>query len=422
MPHAPSTGRTFAALAVSAAAILGFAGCASGGAAEPGDEITLTYGTWQGQDEAMQAIADAFTAEHPEIEIDIQVTPYKEYFTKLQTSVSGGSAPDVFWMNGPNIQLYASNGVLAPLDDNEIDPADYPQGLIDLYTYDDALYGVPKDFDTVALWYNKELFDAKGVAYPSAGWTWDDLKDAAAKLSDPAAGVYGIAASQFGQENYYNSIAQAGGEVINADGTKTGYDTPEALAGIELWTDLIAAGSSPTAQQLTDTSPEDFFISGKVAMFQNGSWAGGTYAANPDIADKINVAPLPAGPEGNQSVIHGLANVTNAKSAHLDAAKEFAAFASSEQAAEIQAETGTVIPAFNGTQQAWVDAVPQYDLQVYIDALETAVPYPVSKNTSGWTSIESEVLSQVWAGSITPKDGLKQLAEQMQAALDAESE
>ena len=178
---------------------------------------------------------------------------------------------------------------------------------------------MPKDFDTVALWYNKELFDAAGVEYPSAGWTWDDLKAAAAKLTDPAAGVYGIAASQFGQENYYNSIAQAGGEVITADGTKTGYDTPEALAGIELWTDLIAAGSSPTAQQLTDTSPEDFFVSGKVAMFQNGSWAGGTYAANPDIADKINVAPLPAGPEGNQSVIHGLANVANAKSAHLDA-------------------------------------------------------------------------------------------------------
>lgn len=423
MRHAPKS-RITASLAVSAVAAIALAGCsgAPGGAGADGD-VTLTYAIWdQNQQPAMEQIADAFTEEHPNVDVEIQLTPYKEYFTKLQTAVSGGAAADVFWMNGPNFQLYAGNGVLAPLDDDGIDPADYPEGLIDLYTYDGDLYGAPKDFDTVALWYNTDLFDAAGVEYPTADWTWDDLKAAAAKLSDPATGVYGITASQYGQENYYNSIAQAGGQVISADGTTTGYDSPEALAGIELWTDLIADGSSPNAQQMTDTNPEDFFLSGKSAMFQNGSWAAIAYADNPDIADSVNVAPLPAGAEGNQSVIHGVANVANAKSANVELAKEFAAFASSKAAADIQADSGTVIPAFNGTQQAWVDALPQFDLQVYIDALETAVPYPVSKNTSGWTSIESEVLSQVWAGNLSPKDGLAQLAEQMQAALDAETE
>ena len=423
MRHVPKS-RITVSLAVTATALVALAGCsAPAGSAEADGDVTLTYAIWdQNQQPAMEQIAEAFTEEHPNVDVEIQLTPYKEYFTKLQTAVSGGAAADVFWMNGPNFQLYAGNGVLAPLDGDGIDPADYPEGLIDLYTYDGDLYGAPKDFDTVALWYNKALFDAAGVEYPSADWTWDDLKAAAAKLTDPATGQYGIAASQYGQENFYNSIAQAGGEVISADGTTTGYDTPEALAGIELWTGLIADGSSPTAQQMTDTNPEDFFLSGKVAMFQNGSWAAIAYADNPDIADSVDVAPLPAGATGNQSVIHGVANVANAKSAHVDLAKEFAEFASSKAAADIQADSGTVIPAFNGTQQAWVDALPQFDLQVYIDALETAVPYPVSKNTSAWTSIESEVLSQVWAGSITPKDGLAQLAEQMQAALDAESE
>ena len=121
-------------------------------------------------------------------------------------------------------------------------------------------------------------------------------------------------------------------------------------------------------------------------------------------------------------MIHGVGNVANAKSPHVAEAKAFAAFASGEEAAEIQAETGTVIPAFNGTQQGWVDALPQYDLQVYIDALDSAVPYPVSKSTSAWTSIESEVLSQVWSGAVAPAEGLKDLAEQMQTALDAEQE
>lgn len=417
--------RALGALAASAAAVLALSACSSstGGESSSGGDITLSYAIWdENQKPAMEDIAAAFEKENPNVTIDIQVTPYKEYFTKLQTAATGGSAADVFWMNGPNFQLYASNGQLAPLDDAGVDAADYPQGLIDLYTFDGTLYGAPKDFDTVALWYNKELFDAAGVEYPTAGWTWDDFTAAAAALTDPATGQFGVAASQYGQENFYNSIAQAGGEVISADGTESGYGSPEALAGIELWTDLIEAGSSPTAQQMTDTNPEDFFLSGKVAMFQNGSWAAIAYADNADIADKVDVAPLPEGPEGNQSVIHGVGNVANAKSPHVAEAKAFAAFASGEQAAKIQAESGTVIPAFDGTQQAWVDALEQYDLQVYIDALDTAVPYPVSKNTSAWTSIESEVLSQVWSGAVTPEEGLKDLAEQMQTALDAEQE
>ena len=417
--------RALGALAASAAAVLVLSACSSsaGGESASGGDVTLSYAIWdENQKPAMEDIAAAFEKENPNVTIDIQVTPYKEYFTKLQTAATGGSAADVFWMNGPNFQLYASNGQLAPLDDAGVDAADYPQGLIDLYTFDGALYGAPKDFDTVALWYNKALFDAAGVEYPSDGWTWDDFTAAAAALTDPAKGQFGVAASQYGQENFYNSIAQAGGEVISADGTESGYGSPEALAGIELWTDLIEAGSSPTAQQMTDTNPEDFFLSGKVAMFQNGSWAAIAYGDNAEIADTVDVAPLPEGPKGNQSVIHGVGNVANAKSPHVAEAKAFAAFASGEQAAEIQAETGTVIPAFNGTQQGWVDALPQYDLQVYIDALDTAVPYPVSKNTSAWTSIESEVLSQVWSGAVAPGEGLKNLADQMQTALDAEQE
>ena len=137
MLHSTTPGRTVAAIAASAAALLALSACSSGAGTGSSEDVTISYGIWdQNQQPAMEEIADAFTAEHPNVTVEIQLTPYKEYFTKLQTSVSGGAAPDVFWMNGPNFQLYASNGVLAPLDDQGIEASDYPQGLVDLYTYD----------------------------------------------------------------------------------------------------------------------------------------------------------------------------------------------------------------------------------------------------------------------------------------------
>jgi multiple sugar transport system substrate-binding protein len=408
--------------AAAAVAALTLAGCATGAPAggSTTEKVNLKYAIWdENQKPAMDKIIAAFHKDHPNVTVDLEITPNSDYGTKLQTAIAGGAGPDVFWMNGPMFQLYASNGALAPLDDQGIDTSNYPKGLVDLYTYDGKLYGAPKDFDTIAVWYNKALFDAAGVAYPKAGWTWDDFNAAAAKLTDPAKGIYGTAAAPYSQMTYYNTIYQAGGEVISTDHKKSGYDSPEALAGVKFWTDLIASGESPTAQQMTDTSPFDMWFAGKIAMFWDGSWAGGGYAKSA-VGDKIDVAPLPAGKTGNQSVIHGLANAANAKSEHLAEAKEFAVFASGKEAAEIMAKTGTVIPAFNGQQQAWVDSLPQYHLSTFLDEVATAVPYPVSKNTTAWNKHELDIFAQMWAGTVTPEAGLKDLAAKMQTELDKE--
>lgn len=418
--------RAAAAVSAATAALVAITGCSgpatsSSSAPASNEPVKLSFAIWdQNQKDAMQQIADAFTAEHPNVTFEIQVNAFEDYWTKLQTAAAGGAGPDVFWMNGPNFQLYASNGLLAPLDDQNIDTTKYSKGLVDLYTYEGKLYGAPKDFDTIGVWYNKTLFDAAGVAYPKAGWTWDDFKATARQLTDKKKGIYGVVAAQYNQMEYYPTIYQAGGEVISADHKTSGYGSPQALEGITFWTDFIKSGDSPTAQQMTDTEPNTIFQNGKAAMLWNGSWAAGGYGSLPKFKNQVDVAPLPAGPAGNMSVVHGLAAVANAKGAHADIAKQFAAFVGSEKAAQIQASSGAVIPAYAGTQQAWMDANPQYNLQVFIDALSNAVPYPVSKNTSAWTKLEGDVLTQVWAGNVEASEGLKELATKMQAALDEE--
>lgn len=412
-----------AALALTATACSAGSDQADAGKEEP---VVLSYGIWdQNQAPALEKIVSSFEDANPGVTVKLQVTPWEQYWTKLQAAASGGAAPDVFWMNGVNFQLYASNGVLAPLSDqikeDDVDMGVYPEALVDLYSLNGQQYGMPKDFDTIGLWYNKTLFDAAGIAYPDDSWTWQDLKDAAAKLTDKAAGTYGITAALEGQQDYYNTIFQAGGHVVSEDGKTSGFDDPATIEGLRFWTDLIESGSSPSMQQMTDTSPLQWFESGKTAMFYGGSWNVTEFKKNEYTVDKVDVAPLPKGKE-RAVVIHGLANVVNAKTEHADAAWKFVQFLGSKEAAMIQGETGTVIPAYAGTQQAWVDASPDYDLEVFLDAAEYAKPLPVSSNTAAWNADEAKYLTEAWAGRMDVADAAAQIAKAMDAALAKEAQ
>lgn len=411
------------ALGVVAVAGIALAGCSSSGGNKPADgPVTLNYTIWdQNQEPALRQAADEFQKQNKNVTVEITVVPSKDYWTKIQTQLTAGSGPDVFWVNGPNFQLYASNGQLAPLDDTGIKSSDYPTSLVDLYTYQGKLYGAPKDFDTIGVFYNKALFDKAGLKHPAAGWTWDEFQADAQKLTDASAGVYGTAAAPYGQMTYYNTILQAGGQIISKDGKKAGYDSPEAAKGVQLWADLVKSGASPSMQQIADTWPGDTFSSGKMGMFWDGSWAAGTYSKADALKGNLGVAPLPTGPDGKgTSVVHGLANAASAKSKNVEWAKKLAVFLSGKDAAEIQAKTGTVIPAFNGTQEEWVKALPDIDAQLFLDEVKTGAPLPISKNTSAWVDIEQEEIKQIWSGQVDTATGLKDLAAKMNALLAKE--
>lgn len=411
--------------AVLAAALASTAvGCGSGDdAGDSGAKVTLSYAVWdKNQVPVMEELAAAFTKDHPNITVNVQLTPWADYWTKLRAAVTGGAAPDVFWMNGPNFQLYADNGVIMPLTDRinaaKVDLGSYPKALVDLYTFEGKVYGLPKDFDTVGVWYNKELFDAAGVAYPAGNWTWADFKATAAKLTNPAKGVYAIGANLSGQEYFYNTIYQAGGHVIAADGRSSGYDNPATIEGLRFWTDLIKNKHSPDLKTMTDTAPLQLFESGKLAMYWGGSWNAIPFSSNDYTKSRVDVAPLPMGVK-QATIIHGLANVVSAKTAHPAQAWEFVKFLGSKPAAEILGRKGP-IPAYAGTQQAWTAANPQFKLQVFLDAVEYAVPYPVSRNTAAWNDEEAKQLARAWNGEVDVEVAAKALAAEMNALLAKE--
>ncbi|WP_213814394.1 sugar ABC transporter substrate-binding protein [Glaciihabitans sp. dw_435] len=400
---------------------------ASAGYTAPAKDLSaeITYGLWdQTQVAAIDANIKEFNKVYPDIKVNVNVTPWDSYWPKLQTQASSNTLPDLFWMNGPNFQTYGGAGKIEPITSEvsagAIDPANYPQALDDLYTIDGTQYGVPKDFDTIGLWYNKAIFEKAGVDLPTASWTWDDFDSAASAISKALKkdGIYGAGGGMDGQTTYYDTIFQAGGSVISGDGKTSGYDSAASQKGISFWTDLIASGGSPTIQQLTDTPAIQWFTSGKLGMLWSGSWSR-TAVAESSIAKDANVAPLPTG-EKQATVIHGVSNVVAASSKNKAAAQALQVFLASKEAQQQQGDMGAVIPAFNGTQQTFVDSQPGVDLQVFIDATKYAQPYPVSKNTAAWAALETTILPDAFSGATPVADATKDLADQMNGLLAKE--
>jgi len=421
-------------LGVAAAAVIALAGCSSTGSTGSGDnsaaptklKASISYAYWDPtQGVAMKQIITAFNKKYPNITVTTEVTPYAQYFTKLQTEASSNTLPDVFWMNVPSFQLYAANGQLAPMTDlissKQVTLSNYPSALTKTFSYSGKQYGVPKDVDTDAMWINTSLFKQADVALPKDGWTWADYKNDAkaitAKLGSQ--GIFGTSFELFGQTTWYNSIFQAGGYVISPDGKKSGWNLPATQSGIQLWADIEQAGSSPTVQQLTETPGYSWFTSGKSAMYPSIAGASvGLMASAPNKAD-IQVVPLPKG-KVTANVGHSLTNVVAAKTKNLQAAQAFQAFAASKQGGLIQAKLHVANPAFKGTSTDFVTSVPGFDLQVFQDAVANAKPYPASKNTGVWATPESTFIPEAISGQISVKSATEQLAAEMNKALAKE--
>lgn len=418
---------TTALAACSSGSSTGASGTASGTYSAPSSSLsaTLTYAVWdQTQVKAIDANLAGFNKEYPNIKVNVTVIPFADYWTKLQTEASSNSLPDIFWMNGPNFQLYAANGKLAPITNEvkagAINPKNYSASLDSLYTYNGVEYGVPKDFDTIGTWVNKALFQEAGVPLPSDDWTWADFQKDANEISQnlKSKGIYGISAGMDGQTTYYPTIFQAGGYVISPDGTKSGYDDPATEQGIEFWADLMKSGASPSMKQLTDTPGDQWFVSGKSAMYQGGDWARTEIAGAP-IAKDVQVYPLPKG-KVNANVIHGVSNVVAAGGKNVAAAQALQVYLASKPAQLQQGNMGAVIPAYMGTQAAFADSMPGVNLQTFLDEVAVAKPFPVSKDTAAWNTLEANLLPEAFSGQKSVAAVGAELANEMNQALAKE--
>lgn len=372
------------------------------------ENVTLTFAFWDtNQEPGMKAIADAYMAEHPNVTIDVQVTPWGEYWTKLEAGALGQSMPDIFWMHSNQFFKYVTANTLLSLDDLNYDYSPYPEGVTSLYTYEGTHYAIPKDYDTIALVYNKEIFDAAGEPYPDDTWDWAKFLEVAKKLTDPDKGIYGFGAPNDRQSGYLNLIYQNEGFAFE-DG-KSGYDQPATKEAVQFWVDLQQKeGVSPSQQSFVDMGVDDQMQAGKLAMCFTGSWNMSSYTSNDLFKDKFDLAVLPQG-KTRASIYNGLGYAVSAFTKYPDVAKDFVAFCGTEEANKLQAEQKAAIPAYAGTEHYFTDLFTDINIACYTEMIAYGVQYPFSPNKSLWESQEEELMNSVYAGELTVDEACDQL-------------
>jgi multiple sugar transport system substrate-binding protein len=404
-----------------------FVGCGSTSTSSSSSSpVTLTYEIWdKNQEPGMQAIADEFHKLNPNITVKVEVTPWNDYWTKMDAGASSGTLPDVFWMHSNDFLKYANGGMLMDLTDTiknskDVSMSNFPKSLANLYTLKGKIYAMPKDYDTIALWYNKTMFDQKGIPYPDGTWDWNKLLSVAQKLTDPSKGVYGFVAPSDDQQGYYNFVYQNKGYILSPNQKKSGFTSPATEQAIQWDVDLSQKYKvSPTQQQFADTSFDQYFESGKAAMGLFGSWMVSEFKSNDYVSKNCNVAVIPHG-ETQATIINGLGNSVSAKTKHPAEALKFADFLGTKEANTLQAEKGAAIPAYNGTAQPFIDNTKQFNLKLYPEMLKYAVLYPNSATKSKWYEIQNDTMTKVYSGQLTVAQGCDQINTQMNALLATE--
>ena len=221
---------------------------------------TLVVAIWDNNQLAgLQKIADEWSAKSG-MKVQINVISWVEYWTLLEAGASGGELPDVFWMHINEAQKYMRADMLLNLNDyiaadDAIDLANYYEGIVDIYNLDGNQFALPKDHDTIAMIYNKAIFDKYGVAYPDDTWTWDDYAAAAAKIREAgeADGIYGTAMNtNDGQDGWYNLIYGFGGKLISDDNKTSGMDDPKTIEAMTWLADNLFP-SMPAQNLMAET-------------------------------------------------------------------------------------------------------------------------------------------------------------------------
>ena len=378
--------------------------------------------------------ARAFTAEHPDVQVEIDHQEQAAWLEKFKTMVASGSPLDTAFANDSNDVLFARDGLVADLDpflarQKDFKEADFAEGSWFAMRFQGKRFGLPWDSGAYGLFFNLDLFDAAGVPYldPKKRLTWDELLGIARRLTldgngrhpneggfDPA-GVrqYGFATSlTFGLANF---VFANGGEMLTAEG-KVGLEQPQAIEAIQFLADLRSRHYVWSAPQFAPPQPIGFRTN-NLAIDHNGAWNLGRYAQD---VQRVGIAPAPfkrtAASGGHYSPL-----VLTRHAQNRDAAWAWMYFAClSEKGQGMLSDAGQMQPNRLSLAQRFVNApggkVEGKYRQVLIDEMSGgALRVPGDRvgtywgGYPGWGPVLTPLLTPVWRGEVSAAQAMPEI-------------
>jgi multiple sugar transport system substrate-binding protein len=404
-------------------------------AAEPAAEVSLRFSSWGDpeQNEPIQKILAAFKEKYPNVQIAEEYDPFDTYFEKKTTQIAGNTLPDVFALNTEAICDYAGSGriadLTATLEDGtptmEMLSGLSPSALSNL-NIDGTQYAFPLAGNALVLYYNKDMFDAAGLAYPDPSWTFQDVLDAAEQLSidtngDGELDQWGYFPNYYNAEDFNSILHRFGARMFSQDGATAMTDTPEAIAAIKFIQDL--SYEYKVTPRLQDSQGiENMFAAGLVAMYEDGAYFMGNARDITDFA--WDVTSIPLGFEGQQGGGPLLGNpnfVVSTETQHPEEAQLLAAFLSSAEAQTILGEARGRMPAHSAGLELW-SVTPPENIGVIGEVMSTnpdiieplCIPNSYEVGDLIGRTLEGEILTN----NTPAAELMPQITEELQAIMD----
>ncbi len=387
--------------------MVGFAALAEGksepaASAKSPVELTVWMGSWWSDKAPL--IVKEFEKAFPQYKLKPDTLPINGYFDNAAAAILAGSPPDILDIDITQVATFAGKNLLTDITadvEPKLKAADFVKTAWDYSHFKGKMYGMPNRGTGGVYFYNKNMFDAAGVQYPTDAWTWDDALAIAKKITVPGQkyGI-GIAADLSDPNNVWSSFAPVlwgfGGEFMNADRTKSTMDTPNAIKGITYWTELLTKWKVVPEGSVNYTVSRDcvpLFQANKLAMLPFGVSGAITFDATPGLKWGLVQVPL-----GNNRGGGWTYTIPVSAKHKKDAINYLLWFAKPEIQAPLCATEPSVIAA-------WSMAAP-WNSPIYLQMLKAARSARALPDTAKWgeaSTIMIKELQKALQGQKTPE-------------------
>ncbi|MDH6231667.1 multiple sugar transport system substrate-binding protein [Mesorhizobium soli] len=370
----------------------------------------------------LEAAAKDYSKDHPYVAVTVRAVPFGDLLTTLRSQGGGSDGPTIGGIYDLWLPELARDKLVAPAPEavaSDVKQA-WPAGVVSAASVGGTLYGIPNEIDVYALNYNKDLFKEAGIE--AAPKTWDELREAAKKLTKKDAGQQGfgmINSWAAGVVHPFASLLVSNGGDLVKDG-KPALDSKQAGETFQLYEELIKDGASEPSMATADANTTgpflDNFVSGKTGMIIMANWwESALKSGMGDKFSNIATAPIPVGPSGDKphSISYSWMTVVNAKAGDGEqkAAWDFLAWLNSPQSGKNGASAMSdilmsmgILPSRTSDIDAHKDKLGSDFLSGYVSVLADAKPFPVVLGGQEFSESLQQTVEALQYGQVSAKD------------------